>query len=194
MLVKTEHPSGGGAGGTHSLPRRYIPARGECVVGVVMTKAGDTFRVDIGTAEPASLSYLAFEGATKKNRPDVKVGDLVYAKLLVASRDMEPELVCVDSYGKKAGLGVLSGGGLVFGVPLHLVRRLLAPESDLLKALGTSTPFEVAVGMNGRVWVRARSVRETVCLAQAIECSEHMTQGEVRAMADRLAGVLQGFQ
>ena len=45
-----------------------------------------------GISEPASLSYLAFEGATKKNRPAVSVGDLVYAKLVVASRDMEPRV------------------------------------------------------------------------------------------------------
>lgn len=173
--------------------RRYVASRGENVIGVVVAKAGDTFRVDIGTAEPASLSYLAFEGATKKNRPAVMVGDLVYAKLLVASRDMEPELVCVDSYGKKAGLGVLAGGGLMFSVPLHLVRKLLSPDSGLLAALGSTTPFEVAVGMNGRVWVRARSVRETVCLAQAVDCAEHMTGEEVRAMADKLSGVLTGF-
>ena len=62
-------------------------------MGVVTAKAGDTFRVDIGSADQASLSYLAFEHATKKNRPNVQNGDLVYAKLLVASRDMEPELV-----------------------------------------------------------------------------------------------------
>ena len=136
---------------------------------------------------------MAFEGATKKNRPAVVVGDLVYAKLLVASRDMEPELVCVDSYGKKAGLGVLTGGGFMFSVPLHLVRKLLAPDSGLLKALGGSTPFEVAVGMNGRVWVRARSVRETMILSQAMECSEYMTKEEVRTMCDKLTDVLEGF-
>ena len=49
------------------------------------------YRVDIGTAEAASLSYLAFEGATKRNRPNVNVGDLVYAKLLVASSHTEAE-------------------------------------------------------------------------------------------------------
>ena len=27
----------------------------------MIAKAGDVFRVDIGTSEPASLSYLAFE-------------------------------------------------------------------------------------------------------------------------------------
>jgi len=173
--------------------KRYVAARGENVIGVVVAKAGDIFRVDIGTSEPASLSYLAFEGATKKNRPAVVVGDLVYAKLLVASRDMEPELVCVDSYGKKAGLGVLTGGGFMFSVPLHLVRKLLAPDSDLLKALGGSTPFEVAVGMNGRIWLRARSVRETMILSQAMECSEYMTKEEVRTMCDKLTDVLAGF-
>ena len=71
------------------------------MIGVVVGKGGDTFRVDIGSADTASLSFMAFEGATKKNRPNIAVGDVVYAKLLVASRDMEPELVCVDSYGKK---------------------------------------------------------------------------------------------
>ena len=98
------------------------------MVGVVIGKAGDSFRVDIGSSEPASLSFLAIEGATKKNKPDVKVGDVVYAKLLVASRDMEPQLVCVDGYDKKAGMGVLDGRGFMFSVPLHLVRRLLAPR------------------------------------------------------------------
>ena len=37
-----------------------------------------------GTSDNASLSYLAFESATKKNRPNVNVGDVVYAKLIVA--------------------------------------------------------------------------------------------------------------
>ena len=43
------------------------------MIGVIGNKAGDTFRVDIGGSELASLSYLSFEAATKRNRPDVKV-------------------------------------------------------------------------------------------------------------------------
>ena len=52
---------------------QYVPIRGENVIGVVMAKGGDVFKVDIGSSEQASLSYLTFEGATKRNRPDVKV-------------------------------------------------------------------------------------------------------------------------
>ena len=46
--------------------------KGDSVIGIVTAKQGDTFRVDIGASDAASLSYLSFEGATKKNRPDVK--------------------------------------------------------------------------------------------------------------------------
>ena len=44
---------------------------------------------------------------------------------MTASRDTEAELVCVDSYGKKSGMGVLGDGGFMFTVPLNLIRKLL---------------------------------------------------------------------
>lgn len=43
------------------------------MIGIVTAKSGDIFKVDVGGSEPASLSYLAFEGATKRNRPNVQV-------------------------------------------------------------------------------------------------------------------------
>ena len=173
--------------------KRYVATRGENVIGVVIAKIGDIFRVDIGTAEPASLSYLAFEGATKRNRPNVSVGDIVYAKLLVASSYTESELVCVDSYGKKAGMGVLTGGGFMFSVSLNLVRKLLSPDCCLLNKLGETAPFEVAVGMNGRIWMRARSVKETMVLAQALQAAELMTNSEIAAMCHKLSDVLSAY-
>lgn len=50
------------------------------MIGIVTAKSGDIFKVDVGGSEPASLSYLAFEGATKRNRPNVQVmmGDLCF--------------------------------------------------------------------------------------------------------------------
>lgn len=132
-------------------------------------------------------------GATKKNKPNIVNGDVVYAKIITASKDMEPELVCVDAYGKKSGLGQLTGGGFLFTVPLHLVRKLLSPESVLLKKLGQSIKFEVAIGMNGRIWVRTNQVKETICIANAIWAAEHMTNSEISAMVAKLADALAGF-
>lgn len=56
---------------------QYVPSKGDSVLGIVTHKTGDTFRVDIGSSELASLSYLSFEGATKRNRPDVKVSFII---------------------------------------------------------------------------------------------------------------------
>ncbi|CAI9605663.1 unnamed protein product [Staurois parvus] len=49
-----------------SQQKRYVPVKGDPVIGIVTTKAGDIFKVDIGGSDQASLSYLSFEGATKK--------------------------------------------------------------------------------------------------------------------------------
>lgn len=38
--------------------------------------------------------------------------------------------------------------------------RLLSPKNPILPKLGAQFPFEVAVGMNGRVWVKAADGEE----------------------------------
>ncbi|XP_077981637.1 exosome complex component RRP40-like [Glandiceps talaboti] len=170
--------------------KRYVPIKGENVLGIVTMKAGDIFRVDVGSSEPATLSYLAFEGATKKNRPNVQIGDVVYAKFLVANKDMEPELVCIDSSGRSNGLGVIAGGGFMFHCSLGLVRKILSPECQLLKLLGKHMPFEIAVGMNGRVWVKARTIDHTIAICNAISSAEFMSETQIKVMVNKLVSVV----
>ena len=47
--------------------------------------------------------------------------------------------------------------------------RLLSPKNPILPKLGASFPFEVAVGMNGRVWVKAADGEEEKIVALARE-------------------------
>ncbi|EFA07836.1 exosome complex component RRP40 [Tribolium castaneum] len=152
--------------------KRYVPKRGDLVVGIVVKKSGDLLKIDIGGSEPASLSMLAFEGATKKQKPDLQVGDLVYGRLLNAHKEMEPELVCVDSYFKAGKLGPLSNEGFLVTVSLGLVWRLLEAENPILEAVGKAAPFEIAVGMNGRVWVNGRSVKDVLNVVRCLEVAE----------------------
>lgn len=70
--------------------------------------------MDIGGAHQASLDALAFEGATKRNKPNLKVGSLVYARVSLAHKDMEPELECFDAQTRKSeGYGELKGGFMI---------------------------------------------------------------------------------
>jgi exosome complex component RRP40 len=187
-----------------SRQKKYIPARGECVVGVVTNARGEMFRVffnndvhnltiiffylqvDIGSSDEASISYLAFENATKKNRPIINVGDVIFAKLLVASKDMEPELVCVDSHGKKGRLGILPEGGFLFSCSMNLVRKILKPSCPLLKSLGRDLAYEVVVGMNGMVWVKTNSVRETILVCDAMLKIENLPEKEIENVVKEL--------
>ncbi|XP_037025103.1 exosome complex component RRP40 [Bradysia coprophila] len=178
-----------------SYQKRYIPCRGETVIGTVTQKAGDIYRVDIGASEPACLPYLAFEGATKKNRPDVNVGDLVFAKLLNASKDYESELICVNSYGQKHKLGALTGG-FVFNCSINLVRRLLNENGNVLRAIQKEiqVPLEIVIGMNGRVWINGKNPRDIIAVANAILAAEDISEEEVAEMVHRVGGYFTGIK
>ena len=52
-----------------------------------------------------------------------QVGDMVYCRLLVANKDMEPEVVCIDGQGRSSGMGVVRNGGFLFTTSLNLVRK-----------------------------------------------------------------------
>lgn len=136
--------------------KRYVAARGECVIGIVRSKGSLHVRVDINSADLATLSLLAFEGANKRNKPNLNVGDLVYAKVLSASKHVETELVCVNSNGKRDGLGQIGEkGGTFIILSIDTTRVLLSPQCDLLEKLGQMHRYEIALGMNGRVWINS---------------------------------------
>ena len=162
------------------------------MIGVVTAKAGDSFRVDIGAHEQASLSYLAFEAATKKNRPDVNPGDLLYARLIVAGLHLEPELVCVNSMGKKGKLGVLAAneGAFVFNCSLNLARLILHEDCPLLRALTKELPFEIAVGLNGRIWIKAKTIKETIAVGNAILAAENATHEQIAKICENIGNIL----
>lgn len=172
-----------------SHQKRYVPVKGETVIGVVVNNSGAIFKVDIGSSEQASLSYLAFEGVTKKNRPDIKIGDAVFAKLLQANRVMGPELVCVDSFGKRGKLGVLQDG-FIFTCSMNLIRKMLNPQCTLLKLLGSKIPYDVALGMNGKIWLKTKSIKETIGIGSAILAAEHLTNEEIIPMCNDIINSL----
>lgn len=123
--------------------KRYVPALGDHVIGVVVEKHAEEYRLRVGAAALATLPTLAFDGATKRNRPHLEVGTLVYARVVLANKDMEPEVSCAAPPGvgakdwvtKESVFGELEGGN-VFDCPQALCRELLATDSAVLDALG----------------------------------------------------------
>lgn len=170
--------------------RRYVPVMDDMVIGVVIERHSDEYRLSINATDTATLSALAFEGATKKNKPNLLVGALVFCRVIRASRNMEAEVSCVEVGSTKSWLG----GETLFGELKHgmVVRVSMALAHELprgcpvLKVLGDRVPFESAVGANGRVWIRAGTVANTIKLCEAIKKADVMEKDEWYKLANAL--------
>lgn len=163
--------------------RRYVAGLENMVVGVVVERHSDEYRIYLHGTDTAVLPALAFEGATKRNKPNLTVGAAVYARVVRASAATEVELSCVEPgsakswVSKSATFGELTGGTLV-RVSLALARALRVAENHVLATVGERIPFECAIGMNGLVWVNGDGTRQTVVVAQAIEAADTMPRKE----------------
>ena len=139
---------------------------GDPVLGIVVRRQMESLIVDIGYNDLASLSLYDFEGSTKRTRPNVDRGDVIYARLNIDG-DCQPQLTCVNEDGKSDGMGVLLDDGYLFNIPVDLANDLI-DNDDLLKELGKEIPYEITIGANGRVWVRATSTRTIIALRKVL--------------------------
>ena len=176
-------------------PRRYVPALGDHVIGIVTDKNAEEYKLQIGSASAAALPVLAFDGATKRNRPHLEVGALVYARIVVAHRDMEPQASCAAPEGVGAKDWVTNesifgelAGGHVFECAQSLCSRLMSDDCPVLDALGGIAPFELAVGINGRVWVRSDAAAVSVLAQSAITRSQAVPDEQHAALVEEMAG------
>lgn len=170
-----------------SSQKRYLPAQNEPVVGIVLDRRGESFDVDVRGPGRAALPALAFESATRRNRPNLKAGACVYARVARVHPDMDPELACTDEGGRAAGFGPLVGG-YMFECNTGLARLLLStPTWPVLAALEREgLSFELAVGLNGRVWVNSAAPQTTILVANAILDSQYCLPDDQPSMVKRL--------
>ncbi|XP_034673637.1 putative exosome complex component rrp40 isoform X1 [Vitis riparia] len=169
-----------------SSQKRYVPCVEDTVLGIVVDSKADNFLVDIKGPALAFLPVLAFEGGTRRNIPKFEAGTLLYVRVVKANTGMNPELSCTDASGKAAEFGPLKDG-FMFESSTGLSRMLLSsPTCPVLEALGKKLSFEIAVGLNGRVWVNASSPSTVILVANAIMNSESLSVVQQKIMVDKL--------
>jgi exosome complex component RRP40 len=161
---------------------RYQPSVGDLVIATVTHSAAENFQCCITPNTPtAALPHLAFEGASRKTRPQLPPNSIVYARIVNAGKESSAELTCVDaSTGKSEGLGPLKGG-MVFKISLGMARRLLSGKKGavtVLEGLSEKMGFEVAIGRNGVLWVDGGSVKNTLAVGRAVQEADDEALGE----------------
>lgn len=182
--------------------RRYRPNVEDRVIGIVEERiasdgaGGDIYRVNIGGLNSALLSNLSFEGATKRNKPTLLPGMLLYARVATCSRSMDPtlscQLGCLDIGVPRKDWMTNEGtyGELISGtcckIPLGLARRLLDQRNFVLQELGRYLAFEVCVGVNGYLWMHSTIAEHTILIQNAILNSEVLSEAQIRSMVKSL--------
>ena len=184
--------------------KRYRPSIEDRVVGIVEDRVasdgagGDVYRVNIGGPHPALLSNLNFEGATKRNKPSLKPGTLIYARVTSNSTSVtDPTLSCQlgphdgglprkDWMTNEGTYGELKGG-TCRRIQLGLARELLTPGNLVLMELSKyKIAFEVCIGVNGLLWVHSTRPEYTILILNAILNSQVLTEAQVRGMVKSL--------
>jgi exosome complex component RRP40 len=102
----------------------------------------------IDGSQPAVLDSVEFNGATKRNRPNLKVGDLIYAKVASVNKFTAPVLTCKSKTCKKDWTsGESTFGELKHGlsIPLHPTQcDRLKQDKAIFEMLKKHVSFEVA--------------------------------------------------
>jgi exosome complex component RRP40 len=160
---------------------RYIPQVGDLVLGTVVGQFGDYYRVSLNESSPnVILNIFSFPNASKKNRPRLQTRDLIYARVSNAEKSVDVELTCIDpTTGKDGGFGVLNGG-YCFNISTAYARFLLfTPNAPILKKMVEKLQFEIAIGVNGKVWVKSDNSKSTMLCVYMISESEKWKQSEI---------------
>eukprot|EP00382_Lankesteria_abbotti_P002681 CAMPEP_0113846690 /NCGR_PEP_ID=MMETSP0372-20130328/1450_1 /TAXON_ID=340204 /ORGANISM="Lankesteria abbotti" /LENGTH=247 /DNA_ID=CAMNT_0000815867 /DNA_START=10 /DNA_END=753 /DNA_ORIENTATION=+ /assembly_acc=CAM_ASM_000359 len=167
-----------------TINKRYTPRDGDLVLGIVTVRTSEYYKVDINSASDALLPTLSFNGATKRYCPRVEVGGRVYCIVVSTTDTNDCELSCISTTDSKswssqeAYLGHLTDGYVV-SVSVALAASLAGESCCVLERLGSSWKFEVAIGLNGRVWISSSSVRQTLAIGQLLQALSRLDADKI---------------
>lgn len=188
--------------------QRYIPKLNDRVLVITEERlTGEFYRVIIpnSTVSSALLHICAFEGATKRNRPHLPPGSLLYCRICVADSNLDMQVSCLVGSSLIKNVNLVDGGakrrdwmtdectygelkgGSTTEISLGLARNLLDPRNILLESLlHSNIAFELCIGVNGMVWVHSTRPEYTILVLNAIRNSEYLTGEQTCEMVQSL--------
>ena len=155
--------------------KSYVPRNEDIVVGTIVRGGGFMgYWVDAGAGSLFKLDSIAFDGASKRLKPELKVGASVYARVIQSRSELEMVISCQSVTGVKKDwvtgeslFGELKSG-YIHSVRTQFAKMLLADYDDILSNIGERLAFECCIGVNGRIWLRAKTLKQTARLARCL--------------------------
>lgn len=169
------------------LQSKYIPKRGDVVIGEVVDIRFSMWNLDINSPYSGILPASDVFGKEKRDlHKAFNVGDVLFLRVV----DVD-EVKKVKLGLKGRGLGKFRGGILIYITPTK-VPRLIGKKGSMINMIKDETRCDIIVGQNGVVWVKGNPEMERVAekVINMIEDQAH-TSGltdRVRKMLSELLG------
>ncbi|KAL7720525.1 K Homology domain-containing protein [Entamoeba marina] len=142
----------------------------------------------------AQTNYYYVFSDIKKYHPSI--GDVVIGKIVKRIKDKylvdigayyQLEVVCMSQRNQEDGFGKLDNGW-TFSLQQSMCRRIMSDGCSALSSVGQYTAYEIAVGVNGVVWVRSQNEFYDVviesCITHCIGTSDKVIPGVVKLVWD----------
>ncbi|VWU53151.1 exosome complex component RRP40, putative, partial [Hepatocystis sp. ex Piliocolobus tephrosceles] len=135
---------------------RYIPKVGDLIIGMVKTKGGEYYKLDINMNYECMIHKIqSFKYATKSSSPNLLVGTILYMIIEKINLDNNCILAsCINSSDVKSWinyenyLGELVDG-YIFPINSAYAKCLVGDNCYILDLIGKDIKYEIAVGQNG---------------------------------------------
>ncbi|WP_409201005.1 exosome complex RNA-binding protein Rrp4 [Methanobrevibacter sp. DSM 116169] len=168
------------------LKSKYVPKKGEVVIGKITDVKFSMWEVDINS--PYSAFLPAFE-VFKREKKDLDkvftVGDVLFLKVI----DVD-EVKKVKLGLKGRGMGKFKGGIIVNITPTK-VPRLIGKKGSMINMIKDKTKCNIVVGQNGLVWVKGDEEMEQITknIIHLIEAEAH-TSGLTDRINKKLSNII----
>jgi exosome complex component RRP4 len=149
------------------LSGKYVPRRGNVVIGKVENITANGWLIDIGAADSAFLSLMEVPKFVNKDAMEdvFAINDLVIAKIYSINKKG------IDLTTKGRGFGRIEEG-IVFDVNANKVPRIIGKEGSMIKLIKENTGCDITVGQNGEVLVCGENIDDEVFARKAIKYIE----------------------
>lgn len=147
-----------------ALKGKYIPKRGDSVIGIISDERFNGWRVDIDSPYNATLNQKDI----RIGRYDsLKVGDVVYARIFKVSDIFETSLDAKRPYGKL-------DKGILIEIHSARVPRLIGRKGSMINMIKDKTGSTITVGQNGLVWIRGGNQELAAQACQMVDREAHI--------------------
>ncbi|UKJ89248.2 hypothetical protein MACJ_002496 [Theileria orientalis] len=161
----------------------YVPKVGDHVIGVITNKNNDYYTVNINDLYDGFLLCIdGFRGATKKIKPQLTQGDVIFCQILCIYNYNLIELTCknvdeIKSFStNETYFGQLTNG-MTIRIPLPYSKMLCNSTDNYMLTLLKDYKFQIAIGFNGKLWVNCGNNDLTLKICRFIKLSYGLSRG-----------------